>query len=196
MLENIWSDDLADSTSVRPFLEGWAASLDVRVGFRSYHGRDDLVHWLSEFWSAKSNPWICYIAGHTSGNRLSGLTSNINLTQAFSSAIPRKPGPQLDVGPNPKGVLLGTCVVGGRAKRLELLESTANSLQWVAGYEKVVPWMESTLCELLFLTPPYSPEGLEGDRKRRVTRLTSRVVEGCCSDNHHQTAGGASWVKS
>ncbi|QRK12305.1 hypothetical protein JQX13_21125 [Archangium violaceum] len=46
------------------------------------------------------------------------------------------------------------------------------------------------------LTPPYSREVQEDDRKRRVTRLTSRVVEGCCSDIHHHKAGGASWVKS
>jgi len=52
------------------------------------------------------------------------------------------------------------------------------------------------LSSLIALIPPYSREGTRSDLGKRVTRLTSRVVEGCCSGIHHQTTGGASWVKS
>lgn len=150
VLESVWSDDLGDSTSVRPFLEGWGDSLGIRVSFRSYHDRGDLQHWLSQFWRAQINPRICYIAGHGNGNRLGGLNKDINLASAIATAIPRKPGPQRDVGA--KGIHFGACNVGNQERLEEVLKSTANGLSWVSGYAHAVPWTESMLCDLLFLS--------------------------------------------
>ena len=79
VLESVWSDNLSDNTSVRPFIEGWANAVGVRVAFRTYHDSKDLQYWLNEFKKAKSNPHVCYIAGHGRGKRLHGsIGANIN----------------------------------------------------------------------------------------------------------------------
>ena len=150
VLESVWSEDLSDPISVRPFLEGWGASWGIRVSFRSYHSSEDLKYWLSRFWQEGHNPRICYIAGHGNGRRLDGLHKDINLVSAIKDAIPRRPGPQPGVGA--KGIHLGVCDVGNQKNLEDILKSTANSLSWVSGYADAVPWTESMLCDLLFLS--------------------------------------------
>lgn len=148
VLESTWSDKLTDGTSVRRFLEGWAQDAhetqtdQFLFSYRMYYDQQSLAFWLAEF--ARSSKFnVCYIAGHGEGGRLWGLDQNINLGSLAKAT---------DVGKrnaHRKGVLFGSCEVGGRLERF--LESCGPRIVWAAGYSEVVPWAESTLCDLLFL---------------------------------------------
>jgi len=143
VLESPWGEDLSDNTSVRPFIEGWAKLHDISVCYRMYHDAEDLRHWLQEF-SSDTSLSACYIAGHGIGGRLSGRNSNINLMNLAAATSESTPGRNMR-----KGVLLGTCDVGNKLQ--DFLNACGEGISWCAGYTKTVPWVESTLCDVLFL---------------------------------------------
>jgi hypothetical protein len=64
------------------------------------------------------------------------------------------------------GLHLGSCNLGQPAILEELARNT--SIEWVAAYDKEVPWLESTALDLLFWSWVYA--GIP--RPKRVRRLT------------------------
>jgi hypothetical protein len=143
VLESPWSNDFADETSVRLFMRGWADLRNIEIGYRMYHNRNDLTHWLGLF-IAHPTLRICYIAGHGQGSRLTGLTKDIN-PSSISKATKRRGM----VGNYQKGILLGSCEVGSDLGKL--LNDCGKRISWVAGYDREIPWMEATICDLLFI---------------------------------------------
>ena len=81
VLESVWSEDLTNSISVKPFIDGWAALTEVDLTYRTYHDKRVLQYWLREF-VCDSDLKVCYIAGHSAGagGRLGGLVEDINVT--------------------------------------------------------------------------------------------------------------------
>jgi hypothetical protein len=134
---------LAKNATVKPFLDGWAQLTALPTSYRRYHDVEDLTLWLKAFVRDPSLK-ICYIAGHGSQGRLAGLTKGINLKGVAVATKKRGPG-----GPKGKGILLGACEVGTRLD--EFLENCGSRIDWVAGYAHEVPWLEATLCDLLFI---------------------------------------------
>lgn len=152
VLESTWEDELQDRTSVRPYMEGWGDALGIRVAWRGYNTRQGLAHWLRVFFQARTNPSICYIAGHGEGRKLVDVCGGrFDVVSVLKETCPNLPGPARD-GTKGKGLLLGACDVGTAAVRQEILDSTKSSLAWIAGYERTVPWHEATICDQLFLT--------------------------------------------
>jgi len=143
VLESPWSTDLADETSVRPFIEGWADLRNIEISYRMYHDKNDLEHWLSLF-MAHPVLRICYIAGHGQGSRLKGLTKDIN-----PSSISKATKKRRNAASCQKGILLGSCEIGADLRTL--LNSCGKKISWVAGYDREIPWMEATICDLLFI---------------------------------------------
>jgi len=142
VLECPWSDNLTDAESVRPFIEGWAAVRQFPFSYRMYYDANSLTHWLNVF-AEDTSLGACYIAGHGNGGRLSGLNRDINLV-----SLGKATGDNVK-SPNRKGVLFGSCEVGGKLD--SFLSACSNRISWTAGYDRTVPWMESTICDLLFL---------------------------------------------
>jgi hypothetical protein len=147
VLEHPWSEELANGQSVKPFLDGWAAVNDFSISYRMYHDHNDLKLWLTKF---VRDPKIktCYIAGHGSGGRLCGLDNKdiyIGPVLSRATVLPKKGVPKVC----DKGILFGACYVGGSLENI--LTNCGEKITWVAGYEIDVPWMESTICDLLFL---------------------------------------------
>lgn len=144
VLENYWDDDLSDTTSVYPFIDGWARLNDIKVGYRRYHNSYDLNHWIKEFTRHKQYN-LCYIAGHGSNGRLCGINEKINLDEIAKVTKQRnlkRTVPQ-------KGIFFGACEVG---QRLEpFLGMCGDKIKWVGGYTCTVPWIESTLCDIKLL---------------------------------------------
>jgi len=197
VLESVWGDELSDTTSVRPFLEGWARALELRVAFRTFHDARDLGVWLAELFARQSYPSVCYIAGHGQGGRLSGVVGeDINLMGVLRKADPprrrRVPPPQA----SRKGILLGACETGSPQRRRRLLDATGAQLSWIAGYEREVPWLEATLCDLLFLTYLF-----EGRVKQDESSVNKGPVFVCDKDDDFMTRGSrsaqtlATWVR-
>lgn len=142
VLECPWSDNLSDATSVRPFIEGWATVRQLPFSYRMYYDANSLAHWLNVFAKDKALG-ACYVAGHGNGGRLSGLTRDINLA-SLGKATGRNSKSSIR-----KGVLFGSCDVGSNLD--SFLSGCSNRISWVAGYDRTVPWMESMMCDLLFL---------------------------------------------
>jgi hypothetical protein len=113
---------------------------------------------------------ICYIAGHGNGGRLSGVKRGINL-KSLANATKRK-GLSGNGG---KGILLGACDVGRSLQHL--LNNCSPRINWVAGYDREIPWVEATLCDLLFLE--YMTIGRvkpDGDHHHKFLKRESRFV--------------------
>jgi hypothetical protein len=181
ILENPWVRDLADETTVKPFLDGWAQATGLSTSYRRYHDAEDLTLWLKAF---VQDPFlkICYIAGHGSRGRLVGLTKGINL-KGVAAATKRRG----TSGPNGKGILLGACEVG---TKLDIfLGNCGSRIDWVAGYSHEVPWIESTLCDLLFIEYMVRGRTLrdEGGFKYRNGALAARRPSSATQ--------AANWVK-
>jgi len=143
VLESPWSNDFGDETSVRLFMRGWADLRNIELSYRMYHDKNDLAHWLRLF-IAHPALRICYIAGHGKGSRLTGLTKDIN-----PSSISKATKARGKIGNCKKGILLGSCEVG--SDLLKLLNDCGKRISWVAGYDREIPWMEATICDLLFI---------------------------------------------
>ena len=143
ILEHPWSDDLTESDSVGPFVEAWARLRNIKTSYRMYHDKEDMTYWIKKFVLSDSIR-ICYLAGHGKGGRIAGLFNGINLA-SLSEATKLK-GKQKKIK---KGILLGTCEIGGKLS--QILEGCGDKIDWVAGYDREIPWLESTLCDLLFI---------------------------------------------
>ena len=191
VLESVWHSDLHDGSTVRPFIEGWAAREGISAVFRPFYDRAGFFKWMRLF-ALDESTRICYVAGHGAGNRLAALNeTGINLSQCMERAFPRR-GAVPDVCC--KGVLLGACDVGNTRARTNLLDRTKRSLSWIAGYEGSTPWTESTLCDLMFLT--YM---VRGRCRRASSDGESRLAETSDGSFEYQNKASAekcaSWVR-
>ena len=138
VLETPWDEDLKSPLSVGPFLQGLGASLGFTVICQRFNGKRDLVHYLEEF--GRSGLLYCYIASHGTAGRLETLLENVN-GNTIASACGHGRG---------RGFIIGACSFGNRKTATAFLSATRAA--FVAGYSRDVPWGESMLTDLTFLT--------------------------------------------
>lgn len=152
ILEGVWTDDISKNLSVREFIQALTNELGLEVSYRNYNDSKDLEHWISIFAKTKNTP-LCYIAGHgvrnnnNSGRLKSEIGGDINIKALLSKAFPT----DKKILYGKKGILIGSCLVGNVPNLTSIINSTGNSLNWVAGYGTTIPWFESTMCDMLFL---------------------------------------------
>jgi hypothetical protein len=185
VLESPWTSGLSEGKSVKPFIEGWALIGKAKLRYENFHDMKDLAHFLRLF-MAEPDLKICYIAGHGSGGRLKGVDGGINLKSLANATRGRGPGDE-----GGKGILLGACEVGGNLERL--LKSCSPRIAWVAGYDRRIPWVEATLCDLLFLE--YMTAGRikpGGEKSRMFLRAEGKFVSMATAS----AARAARWVRS
>lgn len=185
VLESPWTSGLSEGKSVKPFIEGWALIGKATLRYEKFHDMKDLTHFIRLF-MAEPGLNVCYIAGHGSGGRLKGMKGGINL-KSLANATKRR-GVSGNGG---KGILLGACEVGGSLERL--LMNCSPRIAWVAGYDRRIPWVEATLCDLLFLE--YLSAGRikpDGDKSRKFLRRNGKFVSMTSSSAERV----ARWVRS
>lgn len=164
VLEASWDDDFGDRRTVRPFIDGWAAQANIAYAYRAYNRTDDLRHWLDLF---SRDPYAntLYIAGHGLGTRLVGLGDRgINIAALLIEVFKKTRGRGRA---RTKGLLVGACECFGRQARERILAATNAQLDWVAGYNVELPWLESTLIDLAFLQYRYRGRDKGGATSRR-----------------------------
>jgi hypothetical protein len=174
VLEGTWDErDLSSRLSVIPFFDAWAGVTGLRVGFRTFHDHKGLKHWLTEFADAKTNLRVCYIASHGTSGRLGGAQSDINQKGLIKSVFPRRRGRPRNNGS--KGILIGACNAGNRVFREQILAETNRSLNWIAGYDEKVPWLETIFADLMFLSflSPGKFAGFDEDDNEKRKRTGS-----------------------
>jgi hypothetical protein len=140
VLETPWEYELDSAVSVGPFLQGLGDTLGIKVVCQRFNGRSDLVYYLEEFSQKKSEYSYCYVASHGTAGRLETLLSNVNASTIADACR----------GSRGRGFIIGACSFGNRRTAAEFLDKT--DAAFVAGYSKNVPWEESMLADLCFLT--------------------------------------------
>src|SRR5207248_464730 len=104
----------------------------------------------------------CYIASHGTAGRLETLLENVNGATIAEACR----------GGRGRGFIVGACAFGNPATATTFL--TRTHAAFVAGYARDVPWQESMLTDLTFLTY------LIGKRCRR------RTENGCLELDHER----------
>ncbi len=183
VLESDWGEDLIDSRSTRPFLEGLANALDITIVYRTFHTGRDLQHWLRKMFLAKGKPHIAYISSHGDGRFLQAslAAAGIDLRRVLAAA---SMGTRQHHGR--RGLLLGACEIG---RDLDgILAAARGRLDWVAGYAIAVPWIESTLIDLAFLSYLLSGRRVYAANGKCVLRRQLRTTKTGLSEK------AAAWV--
>ncbi len=149
VLETPWDHGLRSDLSVGPFLMGLRDALHLEVVTQRFNGKDDLVHYLGEF---VREPGLshCYIGAHGTAGRIQALLGDVNAATIGNACR----------GSRDKGFIISACSFGNEATARRFLQTTR--AHFVAGYAHDVPWMESMLVDLMFMTY------LFGGRCRRV----------------------------
>jgi hypothetical protein len=126
--------------SVGPFLLGLRDALRLKVVSQRFNGMRDLGYFLRRFSARNSSFSHCYIASHGTRGRLQSLIEDVN-----SATIARACR-----GCQGRGFIVGACAFGNTRTAVNFLKKTG--AHFVAGYVEDVPWMESMVVDLLFLT--------------------------------------------
>ena len=183
VLESDWGEDLVDARSTRPFLEGLASALDITIVYRTFHTGRDLTHWLRQMFLARSMPRIAYVSSHGEGRFLHASLQEVGIDLRRVLAAAAK-GTRQKHGR--RGLLLGACEIG---RDLDgILAAASGRLDWVAGYAVEVPWVESTLIDLAFLSYLLSGRRVHARNGKCVLRRQLRTTKTSLSEK------AASWV--
>jgi hypothetical protein len=175
VLESDWGEDLCDCRTSRPFLEGLANVLGITVVYRTFHSGRNLEHWLHQMFMTRSKPAVAYISSHGRGRFLHASLREAGIDFRRVVAAATKRTRQVH---GRRGLLLGSCEIG---RDLDgILDAARGRLDWVAGYEAEIPWVESMLIDLAFLSyllsgrEVFQPDGKGTGRRAQRTLRTSR----------------------
>jgi len=139
------------SHTVKPFFEGLFFNLmRQRDGFyyERFVGPDSFAEVLQHL-ARKRDVRILYIASHGSSASL-GCPNGDEISRRHLAKLLQMANSETRLD----GLYFGSCLVGNQATAKALLSSEQSAHQrvkWVAGYEKSVDWLESTLLDVFFL---------------------------------------------
>lgn len=140
VLEAPWNSNSLESTSVWPLIREFAAVRDIKAFHQTFFDKASFDHWIKAYDEmAIAGPKLLYIACHGSDGQLSGLSKNLNRTSIQTV---------VQTARNISCVHFGSCLFGSE-KNLQTLLDAAPHLRWVAGYNKKVDWVDSTLFDIL-----------------------------------------------
>lgn len=143
VLEVPWDRNAVDSISVWPFVSEFARACKTRAYYRTFSDSPSFRHWVERFDKERlpggKGGKLLYVAAHGDKGRIAGLRKRINCRTIVNSCAAAK-----SIG----FVHFGSCFFGNE-QNLDLLLKSAKKLVWVAGYEKDVDWVDSTLFDLM-----------------------------------------------
>lgn len=140
-LESPWDSTKVDSKSVWPFVSEFARATGLRAFHQSFSDKASFQHWVRRFNKDKDVPQgkLLYVAAHGSEGRVSGLRRSINGSTIAKAIAGAK---------SIRYAHFGSCFFGTEQNLTTLLQ-TAKQLHWVAGYDKQVEWIDSTLFDIM-----------------------------------------------
>lgn len=128
------------SKSVWPFVSEFAKAMGLQAFHQSFSDKASFSHWVSRYnREGVQSPKLLYVAAHGSDGRIAGLQKSINGNTVVSTLKKAK---------KIKYVHFGSCFFGSENNLGSLLREV-NHLQWAAGYEKAVGWVDSTLFDIM-----------------------------------------------
>lgn len=139
--------DTQHAESVKPFFKQLKRELyeedhDPLYSYYVFQGPASLYDALNHYGKDKDSEGffkIGYISSHGEKDKIKaiGNISRVKLRNIFMSTK------AFD------GLFFGTCDFANR-KTAELMLNSIPELKWVAGYSKWTPWLEGTICDILF----------------------------------------------
>ncbi len=173
VLEARWSEAIEDRTSVRPFVEGLCGINEWEYFYRVFDSANDLRFWIERFGRLRrpKRQKIVYLACHGERGALKTVEEKIPLPRFLAV---------LAAAPQIVGVHLGCCDLEELARRKvvrRLLRPSRTA--WLAAYRRSIPWLESTVLDLLFLNWLFAGAPQDG-REVRLDPLTAatRIYQG------------------
>jgi len=118
----------------------FAAVRGIKAFHQTFVDKASFEHWVDAY--DKENVGgrkLLYIACHGGDGQLGGLSKNLNRTTIEKTVQKAR---------NIRFVHFGSCWFGSEKNLKNLLE-LAPHLEWVAGYDKSVDWVDSTLFDIL-----------------------------------------------
>lgn len=166
VLENYWEKDILENTSneisVKKFFEGFAELHKLKLYFRYFSDEKDIRHWINLYEKINTKPKLLYIAAHGAKGRIDGTHKSINLS-TFIKLLKRKKYINY--------LMLGSCFVGNDSNLIKILKSNKNLL-WVASYENSIPWIDSTVFDVLFLS-----RILDKPRRKKYNTIVRNIIQ-------------------
>ena len=111
---------------------------------------------------------IIYLATH--GNSKVIGPNNINITRTGLRNIISK----VNKGKTIKGIFLGTCETGNEDIARFLLEKKATNLEWIAGYNSSVDWIDGTAMDMIFFSK--LAEQYRKNKARKKSKFSARKM--------------------
>jgi hypothetical protein len=140
VLESPWDPHSVKSKSVWPFVNEFANVYNIAAHHQMFTDKLSFQHWVQRFHKEKlSEPKLLYVAAHGGAGRIGGLKKDINGTTIVEACKKAK---------SIKYIHFGSCLFGTEDNLSNLLKS-AKHLQWAAGYDKEVAWVDSTLFDVM-----------------------------------------------
>jgi hypothetical protein len=164
VLESYWSGNLRERDSVQPFVKGLCDLHAWEFHYRTFDSANDLSLWIEKFNAIRrtGKHKIIYLATHGSkAGKLWTVEEKIPMKSLVRALRPAK---------SVVGLHLGSCNLGQATILEQLIRKTP--IDWVAAYDQEVPWLESTLLDLLFWSWIYAG----APRPKRSRRLTPEAA--------------------
>ena len=139
ILESPWQLDDADSnrSSVIPFIEGIAKLVgDTEVFYANFYDLPSFRKAFECLCKVKYDNTIVYIAAHGSSNSIGSASIEKCLEEVANHSREF----------NIKGVMLGSCYVGGKADVI-INNIHDSNLKWCVGYKAATYWLPSTMID-------------------------------------------------
>jgi hypothetical protein len=183
VLEVNWEEQILRreiARSVRPFFHGLEGELDVDFPEGEFNSKDDLVTGLQEF--RRSRAKYLFVGSHGVRKMLFDTSHGITASTIIG-ACKNSRG---------KGFFFSACDFGNRNTAREFLVET--KADFLAGYSRSVPWLESMLVDLFFLT--YLLQGRVKRRRGAQGDVPSLVEDGSgfISEKSENPLKVARWV--
>ena len=139
ILESPWQLDDADSnrSSVIPFIEGIAKLAgDTEVFYANFYDLPSFRKAFDCLCKVKYDNSIVYVAAHGSSNSIGSASIEKCLEEVANHSREF----------NIKGVMLGSCYVGGKADVI-INNIHDSNLKWCVGYKAATYWLPSTMID-------------------------------------------------
>lgn len=165
VLEAPWDSNSLESSSVWPMIREFAAVRGIKAFHQTFFDKASFEHWIKAYDEmAIAGPKLLYIACHGGNGQLGGLSRNLNRT-SIQTAV--------QAARNISFVHFGSCLFGSE-KNLQKLLDAAPHLRWVAGYDKEVDWVDSTLFDILLWGRIESRD--EDSYRKKTHTLASELI--------------------
>lgn len=161
VLESEWEKTSLNEVSVKKFFDGFTDLYEISFYYKPFHDVKDIEHWLNVYDRLRKKNKLLYIAAHGERGRLEVIHKSINISTLQRVIKKHK---------SIRYLMLGSCLIGHKNNIEKFLKQNKN-LVWVAGYDKRINWIDSTVYDILFLSRLLTKE----DRKKFHTAVNKLV---------------------